>query len=45
MNIRNYSLYWRRASVGLLVTLACSFAGQALAKLPGLTLIAIWSWP
>lgn len=39
MNIRNYDLYWRRASIGFLVTLACSFAGQALAKLPGLSLI------
>ena len=32
-------LYWRRASIGLIVTLVCSIAGQFLAKLPGFSLI------
>ena len=33
------NLCWRRASIGLIVTLVCSIAGQALAKLPGFSLI------
>ena len=33
------NLCWRRASIGLIVPLVCSIAGQALAKLPGFSLI------
>ncbi|WP_295631721.1 YeiH family protein [uncultured Mitsuokella sp.] len=39
MNIRNINLTWHRASIGFIVTLICSFAGQALAQLPGFSLI------
>ena len=37
--MQSIHLYWRRASIGLIVTLVCSIAGQALAKLPGFSLI------